>query len=339
MSKAVQVHDFAKQVAAGKPAPVYLALGNEPLLLDETARLTMQLVDEATRDFNFDSYHGDDITVDVLASSLNELPMMAERRVILVKRAEELAPKIQNYLLEYTKNPSEDTVLVLLMEGDAKLKWKQKLSRQVTVIRCETPQKRELERWLQQRAAEMELTIEPDAMALMTESREIRLIDLAGELEKASLLLGESGLLTLEVLQQIWGLEPDLNIWAFFDRAAGGRLPDAWRDFKLTETEFEKDSRQAGFIMGQVSRRLRLAAKEREYDRQKIPSAQRTWSGNTANTWRMMSQPVKTMSLEVAQGGLEDLRIMDLERKSTSKKPGRMFERFLVKQAQRSRKP
>ncbi len=338
MSKAISVSEFAKQVRDGKPAPVYLALGNEPLLFDEVAGFTLELVDETTRDFNFDSYSGDELAVDTIASSVNELPMMAERRVILVKRAESLTPKIQNFLTDYVKNPSEDSVLVMLMEGDIKAKWKQTLVKQVTTIRCETPQRGELLRWILDRANSLSLTIADEALSLMTESREVRLIDLAGELEKASLLLGEGGTLSLDVLQTIWGMEPEVNIWTFFDRVVSGRMPDVWREFKYLETEFEKDSRQAGFILSQVGRRFRLVAKEREYDMRRVSPGSRSWSGKTETTWRMMSRQVKSMPLDAAQRGIDSLRQLDRERKTTSKKAGRMFERFMVEHSQRCEK-
>ena len=39
-------------------------------------------------------------------------------------------------------------------------------------------------------------------------------VDLAGEIEKAALLAGDQGEITLDIIQKVWGIESEINITA-----------------------------------------------------------------------------------------------------------------------------
>ena len=70
---------------------IYVLLGEEYFLVK---RALDKLLDErcpkAARDFNFDAYEAQDLDVKKIASALGTLPMMAERRCVLIKNAHEL---------------------------------------------------------------------------------------------------------------------------------------------------------------------------------------------------------------------------------------------------------
>lgn len=330
MSKtAITCRQFRETIEKGKLGPVCLAIGNEPLLLDEVETAAHELlVEESTRDFNLDLFHGDDLDLQRLASALGALPMMAERRVIIVKRAESLTSSVQNYLIEYVRNPVPSSVLILLLQSDAKKKWVDKLAEQSKVIRCDTPRGKEREKWIRAKVDELGATIDDDALDLISEGRNIRLIEIAGELEKAVLLAGENGRVSREVVQRVWGIEPEVNIWSFFDRVASGQRCEALRDLNRLQASLDRD-RGAGFILAQVGKRLRLAIKEREYDSKHVPSAKRTWSGNTRRQWNMASDELKSLPQKVAEKALERLLQLDRERKTRAFDTFRLIERLI----------
>lgn len=331
MATAIPVFQFRKAVKAGKLAPIYAATGGEPLLLDEVLSAARDAVDEATRDFNLDVFYGDDVDASSLASALAALPMMAERRSVLVKRAESLTPTVQNYLLEYAKHPVESTLLVLLFEAESKKAWIQKLLKEAVEISCKTPSGKSLRDWVTASAERLRVSVSPEALEMMTEGRNLRLIDLAAELEKAALLIEEGGEIDLGVIQQVWGIEPEVDIWTFFDRVASGQRLPALRDLDVMRESMEKDA--SGFVFSQVARRWRLAWKEKGYDLRRVPFAAREWSGNTKWQWQKASAQLKSLPQPVSEHALERMLDLDRTRKTQSLDDVLAFERLLHRTA------
>ena len=65
------------------------------------------------RDFNFDMIYGDQSDGSQIISFANSLPMMAERRVVIVKSVQKLSVKSKDVLLSYVNDPLLSTCLVL----------------------------------------------------------------------------------------------------------------------------------------------------------------------------------------------------------------------------------
>ncbi|MCB2198028.1 DNA polymerase III subunit delta [bacterium] len=326
------VEQFKKAAQGGKVAPIYVTSGGEPLLLDEVMRAVRDAVDETTRDFNFDVFYGDDLDAGSFASALGALPMMAERRAVVVKRAESIGTQLANYLVEYAKNPVESTLLVLLFEGSSKKAWIQKVSKEATSINCEAPRGKTLRDWILKTASNLGVELEREALELMTEGRQPRLIDLEGELVKASLLVEEGETITLPVLQQVWGMEPDVDIWRFYDRSTAGQRELALQDILLLRESLEHPQ-GAGMFLSQTAKRLRLAWKEKRYDALRVPFADRKWSGSTKWQWGKVSSQLKSMPLTQAEAGLERLLDIDRTRKTQSLETVAAFERFIHRMA------
>ncbi|MDP8205853.1 MAG: DNA polymerase III subunit delta [Candidatus Electryonea clarkiae] len=331
MGRAIDLKKFQTEIEKDSTSPVYFAYGNEPFLLDEVGRIARsQIIQDDSAEFNVDVFYGDDLSPQALSSALNALPMMSEKRVVVVKHAETLSPSSQKYLLEYLENPSLETVLFLLVEGTGKSAWHKKMVAGSVVIDCNTPKGRKLESWIIKLAEEKNVRIEDEALMMFTEGRDVRLIELSSELEKASLLAGESKVVTLDILQQVWGIESEVNIWKFFDRAASGRRRDSLRDFTFLSSDFEKDKdNRAGFTLSQISRKLRTAWKEQIYDRSRTPYSNRIWTGNTERQWKMASGHLKSMPSAVAVKSLGRIRVLDRLRKSRAFSASSLFIRLI----------
>jgi len=73
-------------------------------------------LDPATRDFNFDSLRGSEVSVEKLASILATPPMMAEWRVVLLREVEALtsSSRARDVLLDVAGSPPPGLVLILL---------------------------------------------------------------------------------------------------------------------------------------------------------------------------------------------------------------------------------
>src|SRR5213595_3085363 len=84
--------DVRAALAKRTPAPVYLLLGDDEAEMSRLAADTMSLVEDELRAFNVDRiYAGEKGTTALsIVEAARLLPMMGDRRVVIVLRAERL---------------------------------------------------------------------------------------------------------------------------------------------------------------------------------------------------------------------------------------------------------
>src|SRR4051812_12070787 len=105
-----------------KFAPAYYLYGEDDYLKGESVReLIGAAVDPATRDFNFESLRGSDVDAEQLGSILGTPPMMADRRVVVVRDAAALKKDARSALDRYLAHPAPDLLLVLVSPAGAKV--------------------------------------------------------------------------------------------------------------------------------------------------------------------------------------------------------------------------
>jgi len=109
----LKTHEFFEHVSHGELAPAYLLTGEELYFMDRAlTRIISRALAGAPRDFNLDVYYGKETKADEVVSQASTLPIMAERRVVVVKETERM--RDFSSLKEYLKSPSPETVLVLV---------------------------------------------------------------------------------------------------------------------------------------------------------------------------------------------------------------------------------
>lgn len=116
---------------------VYLLIGQDSP--DKNARLKQlrgELLSGAREEFNLDVIYAKDATVRILQERLKALPVDAEKRIVVIRQADDLKKEIREFLLGYIEKPYREVVLVLDLhslpaEGD----FAQRLLRRSRVYR------------------------------------------------------------------------------------------------------------------------------------------------------------------------------------------------------------
>src|SRR3954462_13468974 len=101
----------------GDVAAVYYLTGEADVLKEELATAIVHAaVDEAGRDFNVDFRSAGDLDGESLLALVDTLPMLAERRAVVVRSLEQWRANasVWQVLLRYLARPSPSTVLVLI---------------------------------------------------------------------------------------------------------------------------------------------------------------------------------------------------------------------------------
>ncbi len=127
-------------------APVYFVYGKERYLVDRALHLLRErAIDPRTRDFNYELYQGKEATADRVINAARTFPMMAKRRLIMVRDLDAMKADEQAKLLPYLEAPSPETVLVLEAEKlDQRTRFGQAVKKLCTSVKLEPLYERQL---------------------------------------------------------------------------------------------------------------------------------------------------------------------------------------------------
>lgn len=208
--------DLYKTLRKGAlPAAVYLHGTEEPLKDEATRALLDHALEPGLRDFNLDTRSAATLDADDVHTLLTTLPMMAERRVVVIRDVESWnkRAKAKQAVLRGLEKPAPETLLVLVQgagDGD------DDLVRRCYAVDCaRLPPERALA-WVRREADRLGLDLAPEAMDHMVKVWDAELGPLQAELAKLSGLAG-GGPISLEGVSQFLGVRH------------GETIPD-WRD-------------------------------------------------------------------------------------------------------------
>jgi DNA polymerase-3 subunit delta len=164
--------------------PAYYFLGAEDYLKDEMLRQLIEAaVDPATRDFNLETLRAGDLDGETLGSLLGTPPMMAERRVVVVRDVVNLRKDARRALEQYLERPAEDVVLVLIAAAGAK--EDRVLLDRTTAIEFEPLSGSRVPKWITYYAThDLHCEITPEAVSLLQSAVGTELAQLKIELDK-----------------------------------------------------------------------------------------------------------------------------------------------------------
>ena len=161
----------------------YLFHGDNDYLKELKVRqLIDRATDEGTRDFNLDVRRGGDLDPRDLAQTLGSSPMMAERRVLVVRDAAAIKKDGRAVLIAYLKNPVPDIVLLLIAASGTKLD--DRLLEATSALEFKQLREDDLLTWTTEHATILGARLTPEAVRLLCAATGNDLSLLAGELEK-----------------------------------------------------------------------------------------------------------------------------------------------------------
>jgi len=175
LRKAIQQQTFQR---------VYYFHGDDEFLKDEMIRQVIEAaVDPATRDFNLDLRRGGDIDGESLLSLLSTPPMMADRRLVVVRDVQALKKEARAALDRYLAAPTPDVVALLVAPAGVKLDAG--LSMQASTLAFEPLTGDRVPKWVVHHVdTVLGSTITPAAVDLLISAVGNDLPQLAAELDK-----------------------------------------------------------------------------------------------------------------------------------------------------------
>jgi DNA polymerase-3 subunit delta len=210
----------------GRIAPVYYLHGEEPRLRDEAlSAIRSALFGEgaAAEVFNVDRLDAETADPAELIDAANQLPVLAPRRLVIVRSAERLlradtGAGDEGALSRYLRKPSPVTCLVLLGEKpDMRLRLAKEIAAAGVVCELATPKDQALVSWLQEEAGRLGKRLQPDAAALIVAFSGNVLTASTQELAKLAAFVGDRKDIRVGDVEEAVKDRQVVEIWAFTD--------------------------------------------------------------------------------------------------------------------------
>lgn len=206
--------DIIRSVRAGDVAPVYLFMGPESYYIDKLSDfLTDELLKPEERDFNLDVVYGAEVTADRVVDLARAYPMMAERRLVVVREAQSM--RSLDALEAYLQHLTPTTVLILCYKHGVldKRKTVMKLIQQTGVVyESKRLYDSQLPQFITQYFGRKKVKIEMQAVQMLAGHVGADLCRLSAEMDKLLLSLAENETsITASRVEELTGMSKDYN--------------------------------------------------------------------------------------------------------------------------------
>ncbi len=177
------------------PRMIYLVHGPEiTLRRDALSAIRAAVVDPATEDFNCDEFVGGECSGGDILTAAQTLPMMSERRLVVVRQVHKLKAADLSLLGDYVASPAAETTLVLEAEKvDLRKSPFPAIKKVGAVVACKALYENQAASWLTQRARGMGIRLQPDAAQFLISYVGSSTGALEAELTKAIDYVGKAG--------------------------------------------------------------------------------------------------------------------------------------------------
>ena len=196
-------------------SPIYILMGDESYYIDKISDyIAEHVLRPEERDFNQTVVFGSDISASQIVDSAKAFPMMAEKRVVIVKEAQNL--KGTEPLVKYFKQPVVSTVLVLCHKNGSIDKRKKIIpAAQVggaVIFESKKLYERELPGFITSYFMQHEITVEQKAAQMIADHVGADLHRLTSELDKILISFSEiDRMVTPEIVEKEIGVSKDFN--------------------------------------------------------------------------------------------------------------------------------
>lgn len=210
---------FKTALETARLDPVYLFHGSDDFLKEEKVRaLIARATDPSTRDFNLETLRGTECDAARLSGALEALPMLAERRVVILRDPDALKKPARERLERYVAAPASDTCLVLVLPSGAKADAD--LIKATSAVEFRALMDDDLLLWIAHQAqTACGVAIAPEAAALLASYGGNDLALLSGELQKLSAYTNY-GTITTAAVEAVTGVRPGCTLADLLDHAA-----------------------------------------------------------------------------------------------------------------------
>ena len=209
----ISVNEVIKQINKKNFFPVYLFYGEEKFMIDKAVSLIIEkAVDKNLTQLNVEKYSCNDVDSEAIITSSLSIPMLAERKVIIVKDYEKINDS--KALQFYFQHPSQSTLLILIAETIDKRKGIfTKAAQNGILVKSEYLKKNDLVNWIVSKVTESGKKIEPQVAEMLFDLKGNSLLEINTEIEKLLTYTLDKDFIAAEDILIVTGSTKEFNVF------------------------------------------------------------------------------------------------------------------------------
>ena len=257
----ISVDTFLSSIKKKDFAPVYFFYGEEDFLVDEIVDAVIaEGVDPATKGFNLDIVHGNEADGKDIVSLASSFPMMAQRRVVVVKDFDRVSNK--ELLEPYLEHPSASTCLVLTAsKPDMRKKPYPSLKKNSLGGEFTRLYDNEIPAWIQRRMKVLRKTITPEAADLLQAYVGNSLREISNQIDKLLIAIGLRPAIELRDVEAVVGISKEFTVFELTKMVGEKNIA---KSIEIVERMIESGE-SPQFIIVMLTRHFIILSKLREF--------------------------------------------------------------------------
>ena len=228
----------------GNFEPIYLLHGDERWFINQLQELLLaHALEPHEHDFNLDVLYGLETDARAALNACQAYPMMAQRRVVVIRDFDKM--KENSVFKGLAEQPNPACVVFLVCSGKPNMSRHPYRAIKSTgrIVEFKALYPNQLPRWIEMLAKERGFVLDPRAIQMLAEYVGSSLDSVGAELDKLATYVGGRDSITAEDIVQASGQTRDFNVFEL-QRAIGERQID--RALHITERLLQQTSNPGG---------------------------------------------------------------------------------------------
>jgi DNA polymerase-3 subunit delta len=254
--------EFETALKKGTIPVICYLFGEESFLVERAVKMLIdRAIDPSLKDFNFNVFYGNESKGIDIADAVQTLPMFADRRAVLVKRAEGLSAAACEALLPCIQNPAAGTCLVFTgTKIDQRKKFFTELKKHGPLVEFKRLYDNKLPGFIQNESTAHGKPIDSAAADLLSFLIGNNLQELSSQIEKLVVFSGSRPRITMDDVRAVASSSKAFTV---FELAKFLCLRDLANALKSLDALF-RNGEETPMMIGALSRHFRQLWRVRE---------------------------------------------------------------------------
>lgn len=237
------MQEILRNIKSGNLSPIYFLHGEESYFIDViTKAIETGILQESEKSFNQDLFYGKEVSVKQIVDACKQYPMMAAKRVVIVKEAQNI--RDIKLLDKYAANPVPSTVLCIAYKNkklDNRSAFAKVLKKTAVVFESKKLYDNQLPAYVSQLVKSSGRSIDGQAATLVAEYIGSDLSTMHNELDKVFLEVEKGKPISAEIIQKQIGISKDFNVFELQSALAAKNFEKVFRIAKYFQDNPKKN--------------------------------------------------------------------------------------------------
>ena len=211
-----------KSLETQKFSPLYFFFGEEPYLVAQAVNyLKVCALHGGAADFNFSSYYAADAELSNVCDEVETLPMMAPRRVVILREVQDLTEKEWETLEPLFQSPVETSTFILVgSKIDKRKRIMKLLLEQASYVEFKRPYENQIPGWIRHICKGHGLEISDEALGLLHRLAGNHLAEIESEVKKLKDYLNDRTDIQIEDVAQCVSQKREESVFELTEQIA-----------------------------------------------------------------------------------------------------------------------